>query len=181
MIIMKKLFWYLCATFVLGVIISYPSTQASAKTYHAVDRNLKSVTLETKHTSKGYKFALKYPGKKKKVLTTSFRNEPPFRAQIMVARHSKQPTLIICSLENNGWPHFDRVYTIKSGKLTKVKVKGHIGSMSSSYKSDNMLYTTYYDRFIDTKYTYISKYYRASNILKTIKTKAKKNYSASIM
>lgn len=174
---MKKLFWYFCVVFVLGVIISYPSTQASAKTYHAVDRNLKSVTLETKHTSKGYHFALKYPGKAKKALTTSFKNEPPFKAEIMVARYSKQPTLIICSLENNGWPHFDRVYAIKNGKLTKVKVKGTVGSMSSSYKSKNTLYTTYYDRFDDIKYTYISKYYRTSNILKTIKTKTEKNLS----
>lgn len=177
---MKKVFIGFCTALVLGIImmVSYPSTQASAKNYKAVDRNLKSVTLETKHTSKGYNFALKYPGKEKKKLTTSFKDQPPFNAEIMVARHSKQPTLIICSLENNGWPQFDRVYAIKNGKLTKVNVKGKIGPMSSSYKANNTLYTTYYNRFEDIKYTYTSKYNRSSNTLKTIKTKAQKNFLA---
>ncbi|MFJ8261936.1 hypothetical protein ACIQ4I_08195 [Rummeliibacillus sp. NPDC094406] len=175
---MKKIFWSCCAS-VLFIItfMSFSSTQASAKNYQAVDRNLKSVTLETKHTSKGYNFALKYPGKAKKTLSTSFKNKPPFKAEVTIARHAKQPTLIICSLENEntGWPYVDRIYAIKNGKLTKVQVKGNVGPMLISYKSDSTLSTTYYNRFKNVKYTYISRYYRTSNVLKTIKTIAQEN------
>ncbi|WP_397537146.1 hypothetical protein [Rummeliibacillus pycnus] len=175
---MKKIFWSCCAS-VLFIItfMSFSSTQASAKNYQAVDRNLKSVTLETKHTSKGYEFALKYPGKAKKTLSTTFKNKPPYRAKVTIARNAKQPTLIICLLENEntGWPYVDRIYAIKNGKLTKVQVKGNVGNVLISYKSNNTLNTMYYNRFKNIKYTYTSKYNRTSNVLKTIKTIAQEN------
>lgn len=168
---MKKIIVFFTCIFLVVFIFTFSTSgnnEASAKSFSAVDRDLKSLKLQTSNGLNGYRITIKYPGKSTKNVSTVFKNSEIDTAAVKVMYRANQPTLIFCIYEHHGWPYVEKIYAIKNGKFTKVKIKGNIGAQTVRYSANNKLVTTYYNRFLDIKYTYISKYNRKTNTIKTV-------------
>lgn len=168
---MKKVIVYLTSILLVVSIFTFSTTsnnRALAKSYSAVDRDLKSLKLQTSNGFDGYRFTVKYPGKSTKNVSTVFKDTEIDKAVVKVMHRANQPTLIFCIYDHHGWPYVEKIYAIKNGKFTKVKISGEVGAQTVRYVSNNKLITTYYNRFLNIEYTYISKYNRKTNTLKTV-------------
>lgn len=157
----------------------------STKTYKVLDTKLKPVTLNV-HTVKkriidgyqhyAYQFSI-CKGKKKitqKIKYSDSFNGRDHNATITAIRQESSPSLVIFSYYHHGWPYVDGIYSIVNDKLTKVKIKGGIGSEVYKYIGKNKIQSQYMNRFEGKMYIYISKFNAKTNTLTSKLVKIKK-------